>query len=204
MEKKKLLIFDYDDTIIYRDLSSVFDDLPNPPDVLSLLQRQLTPGADLADSIKLVLKGNNFLYDQATVNKYVRRYVSCFESGKITPRVKELLSRLSKKFFMVILSNGSKRLKLKELEANSLANVFDDIITPKEAGVGKPSSEAFLYVLKKHNYSPEKTIAIGNSLSQDILPAKSLGIKTIWLPRGAADLVKGALDELSEDEISKL
>ena len=60
----------------------------------------------------------------------------------------------------------------------------------------KPDIRIFEYALDKANCSPQETCMIGDRLDNDILPAKSLGMKTVWIKQGFGALQK----PLSESE----
>ena len=54
----------------------------------------------------------------------------------------------------------------------------------------KPDIRIFGYALDKTNCSPQETCMIGDRLDNDILPAKSLGMKTVWIKQGFGALQK--------------
>ena len=80
---------------------------------------------------------------------------------------------------MVILSNGSKKLKEEELQDNGVLNLFEGVFTQEETGYRKPDSRAFKFFLDKYNLLPSEVVSIGDSFTFDMSPAKKLGMKTI-------------------------
>ena len=72
------------------------------------------------------------------------------------------------------------------------------VFTPKTAGAAKPDLKAFLAVLAKMKADPEETVMVGDSLENDILPARALGMKAILLDRF------GKYDKLDDPEIIKI
>ncbi len=105
---------------------------------------------------------------------------------------------------MVILSNGNKEIKVEELKNNNCLNLFKEVFTYEGTNYQKPDLRAFDFILKKYNIKPQEAVSIGNSLSMDILPAKQIGIKTIWLHNAKPDKILGNLEELNDSVISKL
>ena len=58
------------------------------------------------------------------------------------------------------------------------------IISSAEEGVAKPDLKIFEIALKRSGCKAENTIMIGDRLDNDIKPAKSIGMKTIWIKQG--------------------
>ncbi|MEE4312405.1 MAG: HAD family hydrolase [candidate division KSB1 bacterium] len=50
------------------------------------------------------------------------------------------------------------------------------------AGHSKPDPRIFTYALDKAGCAAEESIMIGDRIDNDVVPAKALGMKTIWLP----------------------
>jgi len=86
-----------------------------------------------------------------------------------------------------------------------LSEFFDVMIDSEKAGIEKPHPGIFSLALKKMNANPENTYVVGDSYERDIMPAKILGCKTIWLKKksfkennetDSADFIIGDLKEL--------
>jgi HAD superfamily hydrolase (TIGR01662 family) len=65
----------------------------------------------------------------------------------------------------------------------NIEHFFDVLVYSYEVGAVKPSKIMFETALKKINLPKEKIVMVGDSLSSDIRPAKSLGLKTILIDR---------------------
>ena len=70
------------------------------------------------------------------------------------------------------------------LEKWRLLEYFDIIISSAEEGMKKPDRSIFMLALQRTGASAEKTFMIGDRLDNDIIPAKKLGMKTIWIKQG--------------------
>ena len=57
------------------------------------------------------------------------------------------------------------------------------IVTSEEARAYKPRREFFDFALQKFGLEPNEVIHIGDSVTSDIVGAKSAGIKSIWINR---------------------
>ena len=205
MEKIKLIIFDYDDTIIKRNPEEIFAGLGKEKEIIDFIMKKYPRIADLKKILIDVFTSFNISFNDDKIKEYCQKYTDYYTKGKIDENIKNLLERLSKNYILVILTNGGRELKIIELEQNKILNLFKEIITPEDSGFAKPDPMAFKYILDKFKVTPEETLSIGDSFTFDIAPAKLLGIKTIRIRRGGeAGLVLGDLGELNEAIISKL
>ena len=62
-----------------------------------------------------------------------------------------------------------------------MSHFFDVALCSEEAGALKPASEPFLELSKRMGSPPEKILYVGNSLRNDIVGARSVGMKTAYL-----------------------
>lgn len=106
---------------------------------------------------------------------------SCYEDvGSTIKDAKRYLDRLSKNYLLGVISNfyGNLETVLKEF---SIAGYFSSIVDSEVAGLKKPNPDIFLYSLKELNAEPFEAWMVGDSYDRDIQPAKTAGIKTVWL-----------------------
>ncbi len=86
------------------------------------------------------------------------------------------------------------------LEENRI--IIDFVCTAKEAGVVKPNPRIYQAVLERFGINAQEAMMVGDDVKTDILPAKSLGMKTVLLSRGRrteckdADRVISSLNEI--------
>ncbi len=81
-----------------------------------------------------------------------------------------------------------------------LHNFFGDAIFTGDHDVRKPQSEAFLQVSRFWDLKPHHILAIGDQEATDILPAKSIGMKTLRIAKRA----KTEADFIAPDVLSAL
>jgi putative hydrolase of the HAD superfamily len=79
-----------------------------------------------------------------------------------------------------ILSNWDRRLPL-TLEKLGISRYFDLMVISYEVGVEKPHPRIFEEALRLAGGIPAGTAMVGDSLDQDIEPARALGWRTLWL-----------------------
>ena len=121
--------------------------------------------------------------------KEVAPYRTEYET--IYPETLKVIKNLAGKYELGIIANQLEGLK-KRLEDFGILQYFKYIISSWDVQVMKPDLRIFEYALDKANCIPEKACMIGDRLDNDILPAKSLEMKTVWIKQGF-----GALQEPS-------
>ena len=91
-----------------------------------------------------------------------------------------VLEALQERYPMMLVSNfyGNIDSVLREYE---IRHFFKGIIESAVVGVRKPSPTLFKLGVDALELHPEQVLVIGDSLRKDILPAESLGCRTLWL-----------------------
>lgn len=107
-----------------------------------------------------------------------------FEEAKaVIERNAGILSSLARVYLLAVVSNFSGNLATVCHEFG-LDEFFEVILDSKIVGIGKPDLRLFQLALEGLNQRPEDCCFVGDSFERDIVPAKSLGMRTLWL-RGA-------------------
>ncbi len=91
------------------------------------------------------------------------------------------LQSLKQKYQLAIISNIDD-----ELFADSTKHLqveFDFVITAAQVKSYKPSKNNFEVSIQKMAIAPEKILHIAQSIYHDIVPAKAIGLSTIWVNR---------------------
>lgn len=91
-----------------------------------------------------------------------------------------VLEALSARYPMMLVSNfyGNIDSVLREY---GIRHYFKGIIESAVVGVRKPSPTLFRLGVDALELPAEQVLVVGDSLKKDILPAESLGCKTLWL-----------------------
>lgn len=109
------------------------------------------------------------------------------------------LAALSRKGYKLgIIANQNPGLE-KRLENWGLRQYFEVIAASAETGSAKPDKEIFESAFKLAGCTAQESVMVGDRLDNDIIPAKSVGMKTVWVKNGLAkyqnaDLGKGVAD----------
>ncbi len=138
-------------------------------------------------------------------NRIPEMALSCYDEVRVvTKRAQELLHILKATYKLSVVSNfyGNLTTVCEEL---GFDNIFDTLIDSAVVGVRKPDPHIFELALLRLGVDPRECTVIGASYDRDIVPAKRLGCKTIWLrvqclvqstdPR-QADFIIHDLDEI--------
>jgi HAD superfamily hydrolase (TIGR01662 family) len=72
------------------------------------------------------------------------------------------------------------------LEEYGLLRYVDVVAASAELGVAKPDKIIFNKALEMAGCTANESVMIGDRLDNDIIPAKELGMKTIWIRQGFA------------------
>ncbi|MCH5235873.1 MAG: HAD family hydrolase [Muribaculaceae bacterium] len=93
---------------------------------------------------------------------------------------KVVLEELSKKYPLVLVSNfyGNIESVLKDF---GILDCFKKVIESAKVGIRKPDSAIFELGVKALGLKPEEVLVVGDSIKNDINPAKKLGCQTILI-----------------------
>jgi 2-haloacid dehalogenase len=93
----------------------------------------------------------------------------------------EALRALKRRYKLAIISNVDDGLFA--LTACHLEVEFDWIITAEQAGTYKPSTNIFEVAIGRMGVAREKLLHAAESLFHDVVPAKGMGLSTVWVHR---------------------
>lgn len=108
---------------------------------------------------------------------------------KLFPHSLEVVSELSKKYQLHIITNGFNEVQFIKMEKSGLTPYFDQVITSEMAGVQKPNPKVFKYSLEKAKASVGESVMVGDDQDSDIKGAQSIGMDTIFVDYYKEDLV---------------
>jgi 2-haloacid dehalogenase len=112
------------------------------------------------------------------------------------------LKRLKKKYKLVILSNIDDDLFAHS--AKLLGVQFDDVITAEQVKSYKPDRAHWLEMLHRCKTTPDRVLHVGQSVYHDVVPAKAMGFKTVWVHRAAGYGATRPANEQADLEVKSL
>jgi putative hydrolase of the HAD superfamily len=142
------------------------------------------------------------LADDSKQRKMVESF--CSESERVLRRNARLLGRLKDRYHLGLVSNFYGNVATLCEEAG-LTPALDVILDSTLIGMSKPDPGIFRAALERLQLPAEEAVCVGDSFERDVIPARELGMKTIWLkgphPRipqnaGSADDSISSLSEL--------
>ncbi|HBN39097.1 MAG TPA: HAD family hydrolase [Ruminococcaceae bacterium] len=118
-----------------------------------------------------------------------------------------VLSELSKKYNIGIIANQSLGTE-QRLEKMGILNYIDLVVASAEEGIAKPNPDIFRIALSKAQCDAQSSVMIGDRIDNDIVPAKAVGMRTIWIKQGFAQYQEPKNDfekaDFAVNELSQL
>ena len=90
--------------------------------------------------------------------------------------VEETLAELQKHYQLVVITNGNAHVERLEI-----GQYFEFAISAEQLNSGKPSPLPFQAVLNRCDIRANQLIHVGDHHEHDIIGAKNLGIRTVWV-----------------------
>ena len=120
------------------------------------------------------------------------------EDECLYPDTVSTLKLLSQKYKIGIIANqplGTQE-RLNKMKIDKYINL---VISSAEEKVSKPDLKIFQLALDRVGCSADNTVMVGDRLDNDIVPAKAVGMKTIWIKQGLGGLATPKNDSETAD-----
>ena len=117
-----------------------------------------------------VSKQNQDAYNSAVAVYGLNKVPWNSDDEIVYPEAEECLRELSKRYKIGIIANQNPGSR-ERLEKMGLLKYIDLVVASAEEGVAKPDL-------------PEEAVMVGDRIDNDIIPAKKLGMKTVWIKQG--------------------
>ncbi len=144
----------------------------------------------------------------ADAKEMAKRYMQTLSTkGYVLEGATELCEKLRGVCRLYIVTNGTEVIQKGRFARSGLESYFEKCFISQVIGYNKPSEKFFEYVAADiPDFSKEKTLIVGDSLSSDIQGGIRFGIDTCWYnPEGKTvpDSMKGNITYIAEnfDEI---
>ncbi len=130
----------------------------------------------------LILSSLGIRPSEELISDIKRIYKSCL-SLTTYPGTREVVEELSKRYVLGAISNAVGPWPRVFLELEGLERFFKAIIISGEVGWRKPHKRPFELALRQMGLRPEEAVHVGDSPTEDIAGAKSVGMKAILVIR---------------------
>ena len=104
---------------------------------------------------------------------------------RLYPEVLSVLPGLARRYQIGVIANQSAGAQ-QRLHALGVGPYISVCIGSAEAGYQKPDHRIFRLALERAKTTAADSVMIGDRLDNDILPAKEVGLRTVWIVRGVA------------------
>ncbi|KYG27035.1 HAD family hydrolase [Alkalihalobacillus trypoxylicola] len=133
-------------------------------------------------------------------DEYFQAFISkVLDLIKPDETVNRFLKELSNHYKIGILTNGKVKeqsIKINNLELDTIIPE-SHIFVSEKIGYDKPNEKAFLTVLNDFKLEPREVIYVGDSWDNDVIGAKKVGIKPIWIDINSSKITDHEIDTYS-------
>ena len=115
------------------------------------------------------------------------------------------LEGLSGRVKLAVLSNADRSYLYPLLDHHGLGDRFDAVRSSEEARSYKPHPGIFEQTLQALGVAPEEAVQVGDTLQEDVLGAKLVGMRTVWVSRsGGAPAPAGPAPDYQVRDLREL
>lgn len=98
------------------------------------------------------------------------------------PGAEEALERLSQKYKLYMVTNGTAHVQRPKLKASGAGKYFQDIFISQDMGADKPAVDYFERCFARiPDFDVSRAMIVGDSLSSDIRGGINVGMRTCWV-----------------------
>lgn len=126
-----------------------------------------------------------------------------FEPSDIYSDAKKTIEDLKASGLKIGLVANQPKSAVQSLKRDGIFELVDFLGISAVVGLEKPDPRIFELALAELGVTGPQTIHIGNRLDTDVIPAKSLGFKTVWILRGEANPTPSQEDLKVPDIVAK-
>ncbi len=136
---------------------------------------------DYKTVLRRVLEGFGSRFGFVPSPREVQHFSESVKDWPAFPDSPPALQALKRKYKLAIISNVDDDLFA--FSAQRLRTRFDWVITAQQAKSYKPSVAIFHLAFERVGLPKNKILHVAQSLFHDILPARALGLSTVWINR---------------------
>lgn len=166
---------DFREAYVYAELEMEAEPLISPTDTFLQVLRTK---ADL--QTKHLMDNGRWQVDELTRRPDAEHIaLDCYSIAKHhTAKSSTILKQLSSRYDLAIVSNfyGNLNAVLDDFGLNC----FQLVVESAKVGIRKPDSRLLQHTIHELGLQPNEILVVGDSIKNDILPAKSLGCNTVW------------------------
>lgn len=118
--------------------------------------------------------------DDALARQFGFEYLErCPKHGLLNPGARELLLDLAPRYRMHIITNGFEEVQRIKLATSGIADLFEQMVSSEQAGIGKPDARIFALAMRKAGAVADTSLMVGDNAVADIGGARGAGIDQV-------------------------
>ncbi|GIX45734.1 MAG: hypothetical protein KatS3mg130_2142 [Candidatus Sumerlaea sp.] len=150
----------------------------SPEEFFALRDEHVSCGGNLWSFVKSILPAEIYAEWRAAARR------SLFEQWEQyappIPQMPELVPQLAQHYRLGLIANQPVQVE-PLLRKRGLWEYFEVTAISEALGIEKPDARIFQWALEQASIPPTRTLMVGDRIDNDVVPAKRLGMKTIWL-----------------------
>lgn len=163
--------------------------------------RDIIAGTDITfqefDDMRIALARQGLDGNSAAIKHFGLTKTSWHSEDEVPyPDAKSTLAALIQMGYKLGIIANQKLGTAERLENWGLRQYFDVIAASAEIGYAKPDKRIFEKALEMAGCTARESVMVGDRLDNDMIPAKALGMKTVWIKNGLAQYQS---EELGKD-----
>jgi HAD superfamily hydrolase (TIGR01549 family) len=108
-----------------------------------------------------------------------------YSGDELYPEVPSVIRTLAGRYGVACITNHFSWVRDRAREAG-FAGLVRVWAISAELGVSKPDPAIFTAALREAGAAPDRVAMVGDRLDRDVVPAKALGMRTVWVLRNEA------------------
>ena len=163
--------------------------------------RDIIAGTDITfqefDDMRIALAHRGLDGNSAAINHFGLTKTPWHSEDEVPyPDAKSTLAALIQLGYKLGIIANQKLGTAERLENWGLRQYFDVIVSSAEIGYAKPDKRIFEKALEMAGCTTRESVMVGDRLDNDMIPAKALGMRTVWIKNGLAQYQS---EELGKD-----
>lgn len=142
-------------------------------------------GCDFMTERDIFIARIQMFYDRYNVSRSAEEDADFLLAGAYErnayPETSAVLSELMKNYQVFIGSNTDNDVLERVMKRNDIS--VHKVYTSENLKCYKPDSKFFKMILEENSLSANDVLFVGDSITDDILGPKAIGIKTVWIDR---------------------